>query len=153
MSYSTVVDIVEMLAGLAVQYNNVTVPVQRLASQHNWSDAAQLPTRIIPVLGGLRLVEGGVYTATRATRAVWEVDDLLIVRDVGMGRGVADTAAALVEYVEDYTAKLRFAWQARGDVQLVNVSGIIDVVRYGERAYEGAMMTVRFAHLVRSPSV
>jgi len=152
MSYSTVVDIIELLAGLTVQYNNVTVPVQRLASQHNWSDAAQLPVRIIPVLGGLRLIEGGVYTATRATKAVWEIDDLLLVRDVGMGRGVADTAAALAEYVEDYIAKLRFAWLARGDVQLVNASGIVDIVRYGERAYEGVTMTVRFAHLVRSPS-
>jgi len=152
MSYSTVVDIIELLAGLAIQYNNVTVPVQRLASQHNWSDAAQLPVRIIPALGGLRLIEGGVYTATRATRAVWEIDDLLLVRDVGMGRGVADTASALVRYIEDYVARLRFAWLARGDVQLLNVSGIVDVVRYGERAYEGVTMTVRFAHLVRAPS-
>jgi hypothetical protein len=30
---------------------------------------------------------------------------------------------------------------------------MIDVVRYGERAYEGVTMTVRFAHLVRAPSV
>jgi hypothetical protein len=153
MSYSTVVDIIELLAGLAVQYNSVTVPVQRLATQATWSDAAQLPVRIIPVLGGLRLIEGGVYTATRATRAVWEIDDLLLVRDVGMGRGLADIAAALAGYIEDYVAKLRFAWLARGDVQLFNVSGIIDVVRYGERAYEGVTMTVRFAHLVCSPSV
>jgi len=153
MSYSTVADIIELLAGLAIQYNNVTVPVQRLASQHNWSDAAQLPVRIIPALGGLRLIEGGVYTATRATKAVWEIDDLLLVRDVGMGRGVADTATALVEYAEDYVAKLRFAWLTRGDVQLINVSGNIDVIKYGERAYEGVTMTVRFAHLVRAPSV
>jgi hypothetical protein len=152
MSYSTVTDIIELLAGLVVQYNNVTVPVQRLASLVNWSDAAQLPTRIIPSLGGLRLVEGGVYTATRATRAVWEIDDLLLARDVGMGRGVVDTATALVEYIEDYVAKLRFAWLARGDVQLVNVSGTVDVIHYGERAYEGVTMTVRFAHLIRSPS-
>jgi len=153
MSYSTVVDIIEMLAGLNVQYNSATVPALRLTSQASWSDAAQLPMRIVPVLGGLRLVEGGVYTATRATRAVWEIDDLLLVRDVGMGRGVADTATALVEYIEDYVAKLRFAWLQRGDVQLINVSGVVDVVKYGERAYEGVTMTTRFAHLVRSPSV
>jgi hypothetical protein len=152
MSSSSVTDIIELLAGLAVQYNSAVVPVQRLASQPNWSDAAQLPVRIIPVLGGLRLVEGGVYTPTRATRAVWEIDDLLLVRDVGMGRGVADTAAALVDYIEDYVARLRFAWLARGDVQLLNVSGIVDIVRYGERAYEGVAMTTRFAHLIRAPS-
>lgn len=152
MSYSTVVDIIELLAGLAIQYNNVTVPVRRLASQANWSDAAQLPARIIPILGGLRLVEGGVYTATRATRAVWEIDDLLLVRDVGMGRGVADTATALVDYIEAYVANLRFAWLQRGDAQLINVSGVVDVIRYGERMYEGVTMTTRFAHLIRSPS-
>ena len=152
MSYSAVTDIIEMLAGLTVQYNSVVVPVQRLASQPNWSDAAQLPVRIIPALGGLRLIEGGVYTPTRATRAVWEIDDLLLVRDVGMGRGVSDTATALVNYIEDYVAQLRFAWLARGDVQLLNVSGIVDVVKYGERAYEGATVTTRFAHLVRAPS-
>jgi len=153
MSYSTVADIVELLAGLAVQYNSVVVPVQRLASQANWSDAAQLPVRVIPILGGLRLTEGGVYTPARATKAVWEIDDLLLVRDVGMGRGVADTAEALAAYVEDYVAQLRFAWLARGDVQLLNVSGIVDVVKYGERAYEGVAMTTRFAHLVRAPSM
>jgi hypothetical protein len=152
MSSSSVTDIIELLAGLAVQYNSVVVPVQRLASQPNWSDAAQLPVRIIPALGGLRLVEGGVYTPTRATRAVWEIDDLLLVRDVGMGRGVADTATAPAGYIEDYAAQLRFAWLTRGDVQLLNVSGIVDVVRYGERAYEGVAMTTRFAHLIRAPS-
>ena len=152
MSYSTVVDVIELLAGLAVQYNSAVVPVRRLSTQPNWSDAAQLPVRIIPALGGLRLVEGGVYTPTRATRAVWEIDDLLLVRDVGMGRGVADTAAALVDYIEDYVARLRFAWLTRGDVQLLNVSGIVDVIKYGERAYEGVAMTTRFAHLIRAPS-
>jgi len=149
---SDIIDIVELIASLAVQYDNATVPVLRLASQPNWSDAAQLPVRIIPIIGGLRLVEGGVYTPTRATRAVWEIDDLLLVRDAGMGRGVADTAARLAEYIEDYVARLRFAWRERGDVQLINVSGIIDIIRYGERAYEGAALTTRFAHLVRSPS-
>ena len=152
MSYNTVIDILKLLSDLAVQYNNAVVPVWYLSTQANWSDAAQLPVRIIPVLGGLRLVEGGVYTPTRATRAVWEIDDLLLVRDVGMGRGVADTAAALVDYIEDYVAQLRFAWLTRGDVQLLNVSGIVDVVRYGERAYEGVVVTTRFAHLIRAPS-
>ena len=152
MSYNTVIDILKLLSDLAVQYNNAVVPVWYLSTQANWSDAAQLPVRIIPALGGLRLVEGGVYTPTRATRAVWEIDDLLLVRDVGMGRGVADTAAALADYIEDYVARLRFAWYVRGDVQLLNVSGIVDVVRYGERAYEGVAMTTRFAHLIRAPS-
>jgi len=152
MSFSTLVDIVELLAGLVVQFDGNAVPVRRLTTQSNWADAAELPVRIIPALGGLRLVEGGVYTPTRSMRAVWEIDDLLLVRDVGMGRGVADTAAALVDYIEDYVAQLRFAWLARGDVQLVNVSGIVDVVRYGERAYEGVAMTTRFAHLIRAPS-
>jgi hypothetical protein len=152
MSYNTVIDILKLLSDLAVQYNNAVVPVWYLSTQANWSDAAQLPVRIIPALGGLRLVEGGVYTPTRATRAVWEIDDLLLARDVGMGRGVADTAAALVDYIEDYVARLRFAWLARGDVQLLNVSGIVDVVRYGERVYEGVAMTTRFAHLIRAPS-
>jgi hypothetical protein len=149
---SSVTDIIELLAGLAVQYNNAVVPVQRRGTQRNWADAAHLPTRIIPVLGGLRLIDGGVYTPTRATRAVWEIDDLLLVRDVGMGRGVADTASALARYIEEYVALLRFAWRVRGDVQLINVSGVIDVVKYGERAYEGVTMTVRFAHLIRAPS-
>ena len=153
MSYSTVVDVIELLAGLAVQFDGNVVPVRQLTTQPNWADAAELPVRIIPTLGGLRLAEGGVYTPTRATRAVWEIDDLLLVRDVGMGRGVADTATALVDYIEDYVARLRFAWLTRGDVQLLNVSGIIDVIRYGERAYEGVAMTTRFAHLIRAPSV
>jgi hypothetical protein len=152
MSFSTLVDIVELLAGLVVQFDGNAVPVQRLTTQPNWADAAELPVRIIPALGGVRLVEGGVYTPTRSMRAVWEIDDLLLVRDVGMGRGVADTATALVDYIEDYVAQLRFAWLARGDVQLLNVSGIVDVVRYGERAYEGVVMTTRFAHLIRAPS-
>jgi hypothetical protein len=152
MSFSTLVDIVELLAELEVQFDGNAVPVQRLTTQPNWADAAELPVRIIPALGGVRLVEGGVYTPTRSMRAVWEIDDLLLVRDVGMGRGVADTATALVDYIEDYVAQLRFAWLARGDVQLLNVSGIVDVVRYGERAYEGVAMTTRFAHLIRAPS-
>jgi hypothetical protein len=152
MSFSTLVDIVELLAGLVVQFDGNAVPVQRLTTQPNWTDAAELPVRIIPALGGLRLVEGGVYTPTRSMRAVWEIDDLLLVRDVGMGRGVADTATPLVDYIEQYVELLRFAWLARGDVQLLNVSGIVDVVRYGERAYEGVVMTTRFAHLVRAPS-
>jgi len=152
MSFSTLVDIVELLAGLVVQFDGNAVPVQRLTTQPNWTDAAELPVRIIPALGGLRLVEGGVYTPTRSMRAVWEIDDLLLVRDVGMGRGVADTATPLVGYIEQYVELLRFAWLARGDVQLLNVSGIVDVIRYGERAYEGVAMTTRFAHLVRAPS-
>ena len=152
MSFSTLVDIVELLAELEVQFDGNAVPVQRLTTQPNWADAAELPVRIIPALGGLRLVEGGVYTPTRSMRAVWEIDDLLLVRDVGMGRGVADTATPLVDYIEQYVELLRFAWLARGDVQLLNVSGIVDVVRYGERAYEGVVMTTRFAHLVRAPS-
>jgi hypothetical protein len=152
MSFSTLVDIVELLAGLVVQFDGNAVPVQRLTTQPNWADAAELPVRIIPALGGLRLVEGGVYTPTRSMRAVWEIDDLLLVRDVGMGRGVADTATPLVDYIEQYVELLRFAWLARGDVQLLNVSGIIDVIRYGERAYEGVAMTTRFAHLIRAPS-
>jgi len=135
-----------------VQFDGNAVPVQRLTTQPNWTDAAELPVRIIPALGGLRLVEGGVYTPTRSMRAVWEIDDLLLVRDVGMGRGVADTATPLVDYIEQYVELLRFAWLARGDVQLLNVSGIVDVIRYGERAYEGVAMTTRFAHLVRAPS-
>ena len=152
MSFSTLVDIVELLAGLVVQFDGNAVPVQRLTTQPNWADAAELPVRIIPAIGGVRLVEGGVYTPTRAMRAVWEIDDLLLVRDVGMGRGVADTATPLVDYIEQYVELLRFAWLARGDVQLLNVSGIVDVIRYGERAYEGVAMTTRFAHLVRAPS-
>jgi hypothetical protein len=152
MSFSTLVDIVELLAGLVVQFDGNAVPVRRLTTQSNWADAAELPVRIIPALGGLRLVEGGVYTPTRSMRAVWEIDDLLLVRDVGMGRGVADTATPLVDYIEQYVELLRFAWLARGDVQLLNVSGIIDTIRYGERAYEGVAMTTRFAHLVRAPS-
>jgi len=152
MSFSTLVDIVELLAGLVVQFDGNAVPVRRLTTQSNWADAAELPVRIIPALGGLRLVEGGVYTPTRSMRAVWEIDDLLLVRDVGMGRGVADTATPLVDYIEQYVELLRFAWLARGDVQLLNVSGIVDVIRYGERAYEGVAMTTRFAHLVRAPS-
>jgi hypothetical protein len=153
MSFSTLVDIVELLAELVVQFDGNAVPVRRLTTQSNWADAAELPVRIIPAIGGVRLVEGGVYTPTRSMRAVWEIDDLLLVRDVGMGRGVADTATALVDYIEDYVARLRFAWYVRGDVQLLNVSGIIDVIRYGERAYEGVAMTTRFAHLIRAPSV
>jgi hypothetical protein len=153
MSFSTLVDIVELLAGLVVQFDGNAVPVRRLTTQSNWADAAELPVRIIPAIGGLRLVEGGVYTPTRSMRAVWEIDDLLLVRDVGMGRGVADTATSLVAYIEQYVELLRFAWLARGDVQLLNVSGIVDVVRYGERAYEGVVMTTRFAHLVRAPSL
>jgi len=152
MSFSTLVDIVELLAGLVVQFDGNAVPVRRLTTQSNWADAAELPVRIIPALGGLRLVEGGVYTPTRSMRAVWEIDDLLLVRDVGMGRGVADTATPLVDYIEQYVELLRFAWLARGDVQLLNVSGIVDVIRYGERAYDGVAMTTRFAHLVRAPS-
>jgi len=152
MSFSTLVDIVELLAGLVVQFDGNAVPVQRLTTQPNWADAAELPVRIIPAIGGVRLVEGGVYTPTRSMRAVWEIDDLLLVRDVGMGRGVADTATPLVDYIEQYVELLRFAWLARGDVQLLNVSGIVDVIRYGERAYEGVAMTTRFAHLVRAPS-
>ena len=152
MSFSTLVDTVELLAGLVVQFDGNAVPVRRLTTQSNWADAAELPVRIIPALGGLRLVEGGVYTPTRSMRAVWEIDDLLLVRDVGMGRGVADTATPLVDYIEQYVELLRFAWLARGDVQLLNVSGIVDVIRYGERAYEGVAMTTRFAHLVRAPS-
>ena len=152
MSFSTLVDIVELLAGLVVQFDGNAVPVRRLTTQSNWADAAELPVRIIPAIGGLRLVEGGVYTPTRSMRAVWEIDDLLLVRDVGMGRGVADTATPLVDYIEQYVELLRFAWLARGDVQLLNVSGIVDVIRYGERAYEGVAMTTRFAHLVRAPS-
>jgi len=152
MSFSTLVDIVELLAELVVQFDGNAVPVRRLTTQSNWADAAELPVRIIPAIGGVRLVEGGVYTPTRSMRAVWEIDDLLLVRDVGMGRGVADTATPLVDYIEQYVELLRFAWLARGDVQLLNVSGIVDVVRYGERAYEGVVMTTRFAHLVRAPS-
>jgi len=152
MSFSTLVDIVELLAGLVVQFDGNAVPVRRLTTQSNWADAAELPVRIIPAIGGVRLVEGGVYTPTRSMRAVWEIDDLLLVRDVGMGRGVADTATPLVDYIEQYVELLRFAWLARGDVQLLNVSGIVDVIRYGERAYEGVAMTTRFAHLVRAPS-
>ena len=152
MSFSTLVDIVELLAGLVVHFDGNAVPVQRLTTQPNWADAAELPVRIIPAIGGVRLVEGGVYTPTRSMRAVWEIDDLLLVRDVGMGRGVADTATPLVDYIEQYVELLRFAWLARGDVQLLNVSGIVDVIRYGERAYEGVAMTTRFAHLVRAPS-
>ena len=152
MSFSTLVDIVELLAGLVVQFDGNAVPVQRLTTQPNWADAAELPVRIIPAIGGVRLVEGGVYTPTRSMRAVWEIDDLLLVRDVGMGRGVADTATPLVDYIEQYVELLRFAWLARGDVQLLNVSGIVDVIRYGERAYEGVAMTTRFAHLIRAPS-
>jgi hypothetical protein len=143
---------VELLAGLVVQFDGNAVPVQRLTTQPNWADAAELPVRIIPALGGLRLVEGGVYTPTRSMRAVWEIDDLLLVRDVGMGRGVADTATSLVDYIEQYVELLRFAWLERGDVQLLNVSGIVDVIRYGERVYEGVAMTTRFAHLIRAPS-
>ena len=152
MFSSFLYDIFEMLAGLALYFDGNAVPVQHFASQPNWADAAELPVRIIPALGGLRLVEGGVYTPTRSMRAVWEIDDLLLVRDVGMGRGVADTATPLVDYIEQYVELLRFAWLARGDVQLLNVSGIIDTIRYGERAYEGVAMTTRFAHLVRAPS-
>jgi len=152
MSFSTLVDIVELLAGLVVWFDGNAVPVRRLTTQSNWADAAELPVRIIPAIGGVRLVEGGVYTPTRSMRAVWEIDDLLLVRDVGMGRGVADKATPLVDYIEQYVERLRFAWLARGDVQLLNVSGIVDVIRYGERAYEGVAMTTRFAHLVRAPS-
>jgi hypothetical protein len=152
MFSSFLYDIFEMLAGLALYFDGNAVPVQHFASQPNWADAAELPVRIIPALGGLRLVEGGVYTPTRSMRAVWEIDDLLLVRDVGMGRGVADTAIPLVDYIEQYVELLRFAWLTRGDVQLLNVSGIVDVVRYGERAYEGVVMTTRFAHLIRAPS-
>jgi hypothetical protein len=153
MFSSFLYDIFEMLAGLVVYFDGNAVPVRHFASQPNWADAAVLPVRIIPALGGLRLVEGGVYTPTRSMRAVWEIDDLLLVRDVGMGRGVADTAIPLVDYIEQYVELLRFAWLTRGDVQLLNVSGIVDVVRYGERAYEGVVMTTRFAHLVRAPSL
>ena len=144
--------LIAKIAALPVQYDTVIVPVVYEQTQPDWLDHAQLPVRVIPAIDGVTLQRATIYTHSRAPRAEWRITDLLLVRDVGMGRGVRDSAAALIAYIEDYVAALQLLWPQRGDVNVINASGQITIINYGERRYEGVVMTLDIAHILRSPT-
>lgn len=148
---TTVRDIVQAIAALPVTWQAQVVPVRYELDLPVTGDSAELPMRLIPAIAGISLSTARPVTATRGMLARWQITEYLLAREAGMGRGTQDTAADLVDYLDQYTRLLRTLVATSPSLtwEVTDVSGAITVITFAERRYEGVQLTLTVAHMVR----
>lgn len=151
MSTSALRDIVQAIADLPVPYDGSVVPVRIEGTLPQMVEMANTPLRIIPTQDGISVSSAKPMTMSRGILARWRIMDILLAREVGMGTGVRDVGALLIDYLDDYVRALRTLTPVPSDYDwdVIDVDGRITVVRYAERQYDGVVMTLTVAHTVR----
>lgn len=153
---STISDILAAIAALAVPYGAVT-PATRLAGTlADEFEDADLPVRVITAIGGISARRLATLTPVGQHAIRWQIDDLLLVRSVGLGRGLRDEAAALATYAYTYARAINPLRARTGTWWLAEWNADIGVITYPagtDRSYEGVRITHMIDHIITENEV
>lgn len=148
---TTITNILDTLAALVVPYSD-TVPSVRLRDTlADEIEDADLPARIITTIGGISARRSRTETAVGQHSIRWQIDDLLLVRSVGLGRGTRDEAGALATYVYTYARAIKPLRARTGTWVVSDWSAEIGVITYPagtDRAYEGVRVVLSVDHII-----
>lgn len=148
---STISDILATIAALAVPYGTVT-PATRLAGTlADELHDAELPVRVITAIGGISTRRTATVTPAGQHIIRWQIDDLLLARSVGLGRGLRDEAQALAIYAYTYARAIKSLRARTMSWWLADWSAEIGVITYPagtDRQYEGVRITHAIDHII-----
>ncbi len=149
----------EIVAGLAVQIDSVTVTVYEPDEFKRSIESADCPARIL-----LPSTEGDVHTLTkwsggfaRTMRMTWVIKDLLLYKPVEEGMGWYEVAYDLDDYVDSYASALVGAQRGAsgfcgtGPSTLESADWTVGTFTYpvgGTRSYYGVMTTLRIVEVL-----
>ncbi len=141
--------IMAAIAALPAPYDTIVVPVRVAATLSDEIEDADLPARVLTAIGAIASRHERTLTPVGQMELRWQIDDLLLVRSVGLGRGLRDTADALARYAYDYARLLR---QLRAQTYtVVSWDAQIGVITYPagtDRQYEGVRISLTLAHII-----
>lgn len=146
---TTLTDIIAAIAALPVQYASAPVPVRVAGTLVDEIEDADLPARVLTVIGALSGERSRTLTPVGQMTFRWRIHDLLLVRSVGLGRGLRDTADDLTRYVYDYARLLRALRANRATVETWEAEiGVIAYPAGADRMYDGVRCTLTIAHIM-----
>lgn len=148
---TTITDILDTLAALVVPYAGNPPAVRLTDTLADEIEDADLPARVITTIGGISARWSRTETAVGQHSIRWQIDDLLLVRSVGLGRGLRDEAGVLARYVYDYARALK-PLRARSRSWIVTdwaaEAGVITYPAGTDRLYEGVRVMVTIEHII-----
>lgn len=139
------------VAAMAVSDGMVTPTVYWGATIRNAWDKADLPVRMLqPVNFGVNDMRSQTLRPSFVTTVKWSVQDILLLRPAGMGRGLPDITVNLTSYLSNYVDALRTLGSGhytRGDAR-----GTIEMLEYpaaSGRFYDAVVITIEFTDIVQ----
>lgn len=144
-------DILDDLANVPAEINGVVVPVYYNATLKNGYDEADLPARILQVTNFTLNSMKNVSLRTPYNVVVnWAIQDILLFRNAGLGRGLGDMAQSVTEYAESYVDSIRGIGSI--DWTRTTVTGTFPVLEYpaaSGKYYNAVVMTVEVLDIVK----
>lgn len=144
-------DILDELAALPVEVNNVIVPVYYNGTMKNGYDEADLPARVLQITNFTFANARSVSMRPPFNITLnWAIQDILLYRNAGLGRGLGDMAQPIAEYAEMYADLIRTVGTI--DWTRTNVTGTFPVLEYpaaSGKYYNAVVITVEFQDIVK----
>ena len=144
-------DILDDLAAVPVEIGGVVVPVYYNATMKNGYEEADLPARVLQItnftLSNMKNVS--LRTPYNVT-ANWAIQDILLYRNAGLGRGLGDMAYNVTQYAESYVDLIRAIGTI--DWTRTNVTGTFPVLEYpaaSGKYYNAVIITVEFLDIIK----
>jgi hypothetical protein len=147
----TITDILNAIAATNVPYGTITPAVRLANTLTDEIEDADLPARVITAIGGIGARRNVTLTSVGQHIIRWQLDDLLLVRSVGLGRGMRDEAGALATYVYTYARAIKPLRARTGTWVVSDWSAEIGVITYPagtDRAYEGVRVVLSVDHII-----
>jgi hypothetical protein len=120
---SNLIAIVNAIKALSVTYDSKTISVRDGSSLVQTPNIADLPMRVISAQG---TTGGQVIRKTLGASPVinfrWQINDILLGQQVGLGRGVKDQSTALLTYAQSYAQAVRALVTSQWQIEDVTIS-------------------------------
>jgi hypothetical protein len=128
---SNLLDIVNAIEALSVTYNGKAITVRDGTTLVQTPNIADLPMRVISAQG---TTGGQVIRLTLGSQPVinfrWQVTDMMLGQQVGLGRGIKDQSTALLTYAQAYAQQVRSLVTSTWQIEDVTIS--IGSIEYPE---------------------
>jgi len=128
---SHLLDIVDAIKALSVTYDGKTISVRDGSTLVQTPSIADLPMRVISAQG---TTGGQVIRKTLGTQPVinfrWQITDMMLGQQVGLGRGIKDQSTALYTYAQAYAQQVRSLVTSTWQIEDVTLS--IGSIEYPE---------------------
>lgn len=143
--------ILDDVAALAVSDGVTTPLVYYGATIRNSWEKANLPIRVLqPVNFGVNSTKSQTLRPTFAMTVVWSIQDILLLRPAGMGKGLPDITVNLTDYLSNYIDAVRTLGSSYYTRQ--NVRGTIEMLEYpaaSGRFYDSVVITLDFLDIIQ----